>query len=246
MSKTPTLIAYIAMLLPACNQADSTIIPAKSDERGVLNYKTEFFDSNGASTLLMPTKTWYRDSAAIEEVVIIRRMTDPAGRTTLSYPIESYKYIDLKNKYWAEYKTFSDSSRIMKSGVLPDSLLPGHGWAFHINGLPMKSEPEVLADTVIGNVKYMRIKFQIRKSKSTDTYVIGYLRYDNKGKLFSLEKKFSNKVNCTMTRCDEFREGSLKPFASSELEFLSDTLSSQESKVFDAWEQYAKKNPVRN
>lgn len=247
MFKTTLLIAAIGVFLSACNHAETTrITPAKTDERGVLNLKTEFYDSNGEPTILMPTKTWYQDSAAIEEVVIISRATDTAGRTTVSYPIESYKYIDLKNKYWAEYKTFSDTARITRSGVLSDSLFIGHGWAFHINGLQMKSEPEVLADTVIGMVKYMRIKFEKLKSKRTDTYVIGYLRYDNKCKLFSLEKKFSSKVNCTMTRYDDFREGSLKPFASTELEFLSDTLSENELKIFDAWERYARSNPVQN
>ena len=99
---------------------------------------------------------------------------------------------------------------------------------------------------IVKPVANMRIKFEKLKSKRTDTYVIGYLRYDNKCKLFSLEKKFSSKVNCTMTRYDDFREGSLKPFASTELEFLSDTLSENELKIFDAWERYARSNPVQN
>ncbi|HYJ37922.1 MAG TPA: hypothetical protein VEV87_04870, partial [Chitinophagaceae bacterium] len=157
-----------------------------------------------------------------------------------------YKCIDLKNKKWYQYKTFSDTAQITKSGVLADGMLPGPGWTFYISSVSMKNEPKVLADTMFAGVNYMRIKFSRLDSKVADNYVIGYLRCDNKGKLFSLEKKFSNKVNCTMTRYDEFKKNALKPFASTVIEFLSDTLSTDELIVFSAWEKNAKANPLSN
>jgi len=59
--------------------------------------------------------------------------------------------------------------------------------------------------------------------------------------MFSLEKNFSHTVQCTMTKVFEFKEGASRPFASRELEFLSDTLSMNERRVFDAWKENAKK-----
>ena len=105
----------------------------------------------------------------------------------------------------------------------------------------MKGEPEVLTDTIIRGTKYMRVKFS-KLNRPSGYYSIGYLRYDNKGKLFSLNKNFSSKVNCTMTRYDEFKETGLAPFATTELEFLSDTLSANELRVFQAWKENAKKD----
>ena len=63
-------------------------------------------------------------------------------------------------------------------------------------------------------------------------------------RLFSLEKDFSSKINCTMTRYYEFKEGASHPFASNELEFLSDTLSQKELRIFDAWKKNQLKFPV--
>lgn len=188
-------------------------------------------------------KIWYQDSIVIEEVVRIESRTDTANKTTVSYPVEVYKYFDLVHRNWYDYRTFADTSRIVRSGILPDSLVRGtdwRGWAFYTNSVPMKSEPEVLTDTIIGGTKYMRIKFSKLKRPS-GYYGIGYLRCDNKGKLFSLDKKFSSKVNCRMTRYDEFKESGLRAFATTELEFLSDTLSAYELRVFHAWKENAKK-----
>ena len=107
----------------------------------------------------------------------------------------------------------------------------------------MESEPQVLADTIIDKVKYMRIRFTKLKKRFAD-YDIGYLRYDNKGKLFSFEKAFSSKVNCTMTRYEDYQQGAVKPFVINELQFLSDTLSPTELKVFDAWRKNQNKFSV--
>jgi len=45
-----------------------------------------------------------------------------------------------------------------------------------------------------------------------------------------------------MTRFDEYTKNALRPIASTEIEFLSDTLSPMELQVFQAWEENGKKS----
>ena len=244
MLKQNILFITIALIFATCTWSNGNRKAAPSTETGVLFLRTDFFDSTGNLVFHSPMKIWYQDSIVVEEVVRIESSTDPANKTTVSYPVEVYKYFDLVHRNWYDYRTFADTSRIVRSGILPDSLVRGtdwRGWAFYTNSVRMKSEPEVLTDTIIGDTKYMRIKFS-KLNRPSGYYSIGYLRYDNKGKLFSLNKNFSSKVNCTMTRYDEFKETGLAPFATTELEFLSDTLSANELRVFQAWKENAKKD----
>ena len=237
------LIPAIGLFFFSCNHKKDSE-PAIKQPSGILSLKTEFYDTSGNSIFMAPMKIWYYDSVAIEELVTIKSVTDTFKKTTVSIIPEAYRYIDLKNNSWYVYKTFTDTSRIVKSGVLPDTSFPDGGWTFYANNLPMKAEPGILPDTMIGKIKYKRIKFSRLNSPLSNSYIIGYLRCDNKGNLFSLEKDYSKKVNCTMTKFYEFKGDALKPFASSQLDFLSDTLSEKELKVFTAWKKNERNYPV--
>ena len=231
----------LGLFLYSCNGKTSNNTTTYHGDAGILTRKIQFYNSSGQQIYLAPMKIWYLDSVAIEELGIANIVTDTFKRTTISFIPRAYKYIDLRTKSWYDYTTFSDTSQIINKGIL-DTLFPEGGWAFYTNSVRMKSKPEALPDTMIAAITYKRVKFSPLKSRPT--YMIGYLRCDNKGKLFSLEKDFSYRVNCVMTRCDEFKEGASRPFASSELEFLSDTLSEKEAKVFSALDKNQRNNPV--
>ena len=244
MSKAFILVTAFGFFFIGCGINGQNGSIARSVDLGVLKVKTQFYDTSGNSEFLGWIKIWYKDSIAIEEIVTTKSVTDTSHRTVVSYIPQFYRYIDLKANSWYDYKTFSDTARIVKCGALPDSLFDGYGWTFYANHLPIKGQPEVLPDTTIGSIKYRRIKFSRLKKGLYDSFFIGYLRCDNKGRLFSLEKDFSSKINCTMTRFYEFKEGASHPFASNELEFLSDTLSQKELRIFDAWKKNQLKFPV--
>jgi hypothetical protein len=241
--KVLTLLAAITLSC-SCNVKEHKDTVAQKSSMGFLNVRTEFFDGTGKLIFMDSMKVWYYDSVAIEELATIKSVTDTLQRTTVSFIIDGYRYINLKTKSWGLYKNFTDTSRLIRSGALPDTVFLDGGWTFYVNNLPMQGEPEILPDTVIKSIKYKRIKFS-RIKRGPASYVIGYLRCDkNNVKLFSLEKAYSNKVNCVMARFNEFREGESRPFAFRELEFLSDTLSDKELKVFAAWENNQRHNPV--
>ena len=234
--KVLTLAVTIVLFSCSCNIKEHKDAPAHTGSMGSLNVRTEFFGRNGKPIFMDSMKVWYYDSVAIEELATIRSITDTLQRTTVSFTIDGYRYIDLKSRSWGLYKNFSDTSLLIRTGALPDTAFVDGGWTFYVNNLPMKGEPEILPDTIIASTKYKRIKFS-RVTRGPASYIIGYLRCDkDKVKLFSLEKAYSDSVNCIMVRFNEFREGGSGPFAFRELRFLSDTLSEKELKVFAAWE----------
>ena len=236
------LISIATLFIYSCKFKSDSSATLQPGSMGVLSLTTQFYDSSGTSIFLAPMKIWYKDSVAIEELVTIKSITDTFGKTEESFVPEAYRYINLKRHSWQLYITLSDTARIIESGALPDSVFVDGGWTFYANNMRMESDPELMPDSIIGETKYMRIKFFRLNARIPDSYVIGYLRCDKKENLFSLEKTYSHSVNCAMTRYYEFKNGASRPFASTELEFLSDTLTEKELKVFAAWE----KNSVQN
>lgn len=129
--------------------------------------------------------------------------------------------------------------------MLPDSMMLDYGWSFYSDKIiRIKGEPELLTDTAINNINYKRAGFIFERHDPGKNFLIGYLRCDNRGTLFSLEKKYSGKSNCTMTKLFNFKVGREKPYGSQEVDFISNSLTSEETKVFDAWERNARQNPV--
>jgi hypothetical protein len=207
--------------------------------------KSVFYDTEDKQRFADTLKVWFKDSNAVEEIHRINLATDAAGNTSMSYSVMFYRYIDLRNKAVYDYKSFSDSAKIFKKARLPDSLMKDYGWSFYSEKIrQIQGTPEEMKDTIIDNVTYKRAKFHFMYDDPKRTFIIGYFRCDGKGEMFSLEKAHSRKLNCTMTKFSEFPIGKTNPFATIELEFLSDTLTEREVKVFEAWKKNAEKGPV--
>ncbi|MET0395138.1 MAG: hypothetical protein ABW019_18470 [Chitinophagaceae bacterium] len=206
---------------------------------------THFYDAQGNPTYTDVLKIWYRDSSVVQEINNIATTT-AAGITRTEYILMLYRYIDLRNKVLYDYKSFSDTSAITHKAILPDSMMQDYGWSFYSDKiLRIKGVPEPLSDTVISNIEYKRLKFSFEWQDPKKNFLIGYLRCDGKGNQFSLEKSYSRQMNCTMVKFFDFMVGMRKPYGSQEVDFISDTLTAEESKVFDAWERNARQNPVK-
>lgn len=218
----------------------------KSDETGVVQKKTSFYNADGTTMLIGLLKIWYKDSVAIEEVNRTNTVTDTAGLTTVNYELILYRYIDLKNKTLYDYKSFTDTAKIINKALLPDSMMKDYGWSFYSDKtVQIQGQPELLSDTVLKDIKYKRIKYSLLHQDPKKNFDIGYLRCDGRQSMFSLEKRYSRERNCILVKNFSFQYGKKYPYASREVNFLSDTLTKEELKVFDAWERNAKNNPVK-
>jgi hypothetical protein len=190
-------------------------------------------------------RIWYKDSSAIEEIQATNITTDTTGKTTTEVVVLHYTFIDLRSRSFFEYKNFADTAIVLKKYSQPDSTPLLGGWNFYFDrNIDYTGLPQPLDDTVISQVKYKRVKFN-RGSGEKSYTSIGYFRCDKKGTMFRRDKSYSEKLGCPMVRTDNYPMGWKQPSSSMEVVFLSDTLTKEELKVFDAWERSAKLNPLK-
>lgn len=215
------------------------------NQSGIIVRRTQFYSKQGDTTFTHDLKILYKDSMAIQVITGINRIIDSANKSTLTYPLLFCRFIDLKNKAFYDYKHFSDTATFYNKSILPDSLFTDAGWSFYSQkAFKSKGIPEELNDTSIKNIPYKRVKFLFTWNNPEKEYLIGYFACKKTNNLFSLERNYSQKINCPLVKYYHYKTAENKPFASTELLQVADSLSQDESKIFDAWERSAKNNPV--
>lgn len=194
---------------------------------------------------MLAVKIWYKDSMAIDENAIVQYFTDSKNRTTRRVKIRNYRFNDLRNRVIYVYGSFSDTAKLISKHLFEDSIEAG-GWGFnHNRELNYVGNPQPLPDTIIGGIKYERLR-TLTERENVQYKITLYFRCDRPNSIFSFETQLSKNKGCPcvkfINQMPDDRYGALIQ----EVDFLRDTLSIQELKVFDAWEQNAKANPVRN
>lgn len=219
---------------------------------GIVYSKSQIFDTLTGQFALpkyfKDFKIWYKDSIVIEEANELSIYTDPYKNETWKYLLDRYIFIDLRSKSFYEYSSFSDTARLLKKYLQEDSVHVDGGWNFYAYRNFMPSDGlETLPDTIIKGIKYSRVikrsEFK-HKGEEFKSSLIGYLRCDQKGTIVTLDRAFSEKMGCPLTRV-ETRSTPEKFSFITELDFASKTLTKEELKVFSAWEKYAKENPAQ-
>jgi hypothetical protein len=231
-----------------CNNC-STVIAKQYDYDSVENrYVTSEFYSPS-------TKILYKDSTVIVKAMGLVIITDTSGHTTTEVKLAYYTYIDLTNKSFYQYSSFTDTATITTKFTVTDSnksQVETVLWSFY--DLPIKQADsffKILPDTSITGVIYKRKSFIQefigRNDRLFKNTIVGYYRCDKMKTLFRYGENFSKEEPCPFVRA-EFFSLPLLPRSKSlmEVEFVSDTLTSEELKVFDAWKKNAKKYPVNN
>jgi hypothetical protein len=199
-------------------------------------------------SILKISKLWFKDSFIVEEANQLSIYTDPYKNETWEFTLGRYIFIDLRNKSFYEYNSFSDTASLLRKYTQEDSTHVDGGWNFYAyrNFMPVDGLEE-LTDTISDGITYKRIRsnrtFKTDKGP-TQSELIGYLRCDKKGTIFTLDRAFSEKIGCPLTKA-ETKSFPQKFWFSIELEFASDKLTQAELKVFSIWEKYAKENPVK-
>jgi hypothetical protein len=219
--------------------------------RGIVLYKLRIFD-NKTQEYIIPKyyrdrKLWYYDSLVIAEGHHVNINTDIYGNESWETFVDRYTFIDLKTRTFYEYSTFSDTARILDSYVQPDSGRVKGGWNFFDNTEILNRRTlEYLPDTTIHGISFKRVKsVSIIKigNEDMESITTGYFRCDKKYSVFSLDKLLSKEAGCPLTRLEN--EGVSNVAGNYfEIEFLSETLSLFEVKVFKAWKRNALLNTV--
>jgi hypothetical protein len=238
------LLAYINIccwLLVACNSQGQQHFNA-----GVVKNSFEIFSATATPPFLSSYLIWYRDSTAIMEIKTVRFDMKYGQPTVRKDTIMHYLYMDLRTMTFYQYGTFTDTAQLQISYWQPDSLYIDGGWNFYYNkNVVMTDKPEHLDDTSINNIDYKRIKFVSFEDKKLGTYTIGYIRCDRGRSIFSKEKIYSDSINCCLEKAEYFQNKTNIKGAMQGIEFVRDTLNTEEIKVFDTWERYAKQHPPK-
>jgi hypothetical protein len=189
-----------------------------------------------APTYVPDQRVWYKDSLVLTESIGI----DINNNDRFAKPLH-YTFINLKTREFYRYLNFSDTAKVIKQFFGPDSMGVDGVWNFYKRHGEYFFENELI-DTTIKGENYRRIKAYVL-DKQDKRYLILYLSCKHKDILVQLDKEFGDKMGCPIVRVDRI------PYdinaLSVEIEFLSDKFTPEEQKVFNAWEKYARDNPVK-
>ncbi len=241
----PILSVIVLITFTTCMTGN---IKHSNNNTQVVEYKSQFYDTvgNGFSKpfMIFKEKIWYKDSMAIESVSSQNIITDTNMKTTEQLIIIHYRFSDLRSRLVYEYKNFSDTAAIIQKYSYDDTIPILGGWNFKwLRKTDYNGTPEALPDTNIDNISYKRIR--LSKITPDNSYaVICYFRCEQKGTVFNFDPSLSEKVGCPLVKKYYFSLSQKGKANSSEINFLSNRFTTEELKVFDAWEKNIKQYPV--
>lgn len=217
---------------------------------GMVITKVQYFDAKDLPALhpifTSNVKIWYKGNLSIQELVTLYINTDTTGKRTERLIATSYAFINPDTHSFYFYKNFSDTAEIIKKFIGVDSFYVYGAWNFYNQKkIEYTGSPEILDDTTIDKIIYKRLMFnRIQKEISRQYTAIAYFRCDKKGTIILFDKTLSEKMGCPMERIDGFPLDKMENPYSSSFEFVRNTLTKEELKVFEAWERNARENPV--
>ncbi|HMK25077.1 MAG TPA: hypothetical protein VK483_03540 [Chitinophagaceae bacterium] len=250
LKRKVSILLYVAFLLVSC------VSHRKISTSGVVVYSHKFYDPAIKDYVRQPTfipgiKIWYKDSMVIEEIPRIYINTDTNGHVMRYVNPYFYTFIDLPTRSFYDFSTFSDTSKIIKKYTQPDSLGVAGGWNFYSPfELPKAAPPVELPDTLMEGINYKRLRlfYYYQRSGELEKFMvewIGFFRCDKKGTMFRLDSTYSKMIGCPLVR-SEWQPSKQEKFpVSVQIEYIRDSLTPEELRVFKAWGKKAKMDPVQ-
>lgn len=218
-----------------------------SQKSGRVLFQLKLYDSAKQEYRVFPkifpeNKVWYVDSFFIEEIPLINiEVTD--GQQETKSKVMHYTFMDLRTRKCYDYRTFTDTAKIIKQYVIPDSAAIPYGSVYVLNKDVPKSGPAIdLPDTLIDNVNYQRTLFTTNSPTRETPDILAYFRCDKKGSIITFFRKYNHKDGCPMVKFIELPWKNNPLPLMIDTRYVSDRLGSEEMKVFDAWKKNASQN----
>ncbi len=253
------IVFFLPLVLVTAVIAACYYEPAKTATRGMVIAKNYFYNPSSGKYISSPenspdTKMWFKDSMAIVESIGAIIEIDEKGHETREMKLANYTFVNLKTKSYYQYHSFTDTATIEKKftpfnkdRLLIHTLM----WNFFNHEIENTSEREMeINDTTINQVTFKRKQFIHSIHSGNENWketTIAFYRCDKAGTIFRYGDNYSKQMECPMVKV-QFIPLPPLPMSSStlsEIVYISDTLTAQELKVFDAWEKNEKKYPIR-
>ena len=184
------------------------------------------------------TRVWFKDSCIIYELRINYETRDQSlEQTTIkkSYPVWRYVYLDLRTMICQDYSSFKDTAMPYCNYFLKPTDISSV-WEFYKNEKRYNSL-DVITDTVINNTVFKRTKMFY--NTPAKYYSIYYLNCNAQKNMFDLDKSLNEMFpDCKTMMIEGFNlNGKLQN--RTEYKIISDTLTADEKKIFQKWQQNA-------
>ena len=225
-------------------------LQVERSSQGLAEFVIKIYDST-PTNIAKPIETmvvniWYKDSVAIEENSMMRFKSDSRNGTRRWIEILNYRFNDLRDSVIYVYRNFSDTARLISKYAFDDtSIKKVGGWGFNqIRKMNYAGDPQPLSDTTIEEINYKRLRVYTERDnvryKATE-----YFRCDKRNSIFTFDPYLSKKVGCPCVKFINQMPDDSHGALVTEVNFLRDSLTTEELRVFNSWEQYAKENPLR-
>lgn len=199
-------------------------------------------------------KVWYMDCLIIQEAGLVHINEDTNSIETWYSDVLYYTFIDLRTRSFYRYSSFSDTATMIKCCYTQaDSVPVGGGWNFYYHPAPKKVINTLpMSDTIIDNKVYKRAFSSPNSSEDSsserEVRKIYYFDCSRENSMFTINYNISKLFdNCPLVRIEYLPNKSEDNFmAISFVEFLADTLTENEIKVFNVWKEKSKKFPLRH
>lgn len=232
-----------------CQSCASQKSVRETSEVEVIDYHFRQF-AHGDSLLRKPfwywtERIWRKDSLVIEQVRYIKIDGDSKGDTT-TFPVLLYRYTDLRTATRYEFKSFSDTATLIRKFKHHDTIRIYGGWGLYKKKRDLVGDGriEYRPDTTINGRQYRHAMIFRRRDSINYVYDMWILPY-KKVTRFSLDYGTYVKTGQPVVGYHIYPQGNRGLKAVYEIEFIADTLSEVDEKVFATWEKYAREHPVK-
>lgn len=225
-----------------------------NNKSGVLEKVPQFYEIvNNINTPSwgpgLAEKIWYNSRATIKTVKASSSITIDK-KTTTTYPVYCYLFYYKPTGMLYEYRHFSDTALPLQKFKASDTFTLVSVDIYHYEDAPGPEREiitqEKLPDTLIENIPY-EVKFiHSREATGKSLYLLTFSRCDENMrflKSYGLDLDRKEKDACPMIKYYIVSSPENRmPLFSQEIVFLTDGLTSEEEKVFAAWEKRAKED----
>lgn len=201
--------------------------------------------SPGSPVFVMKSRVWYRDSFAIEEVLSLNTVIDFNNVEQTKTVTKYYRFNNLRKKSFYQFKNFHDTSICFKQYSFADSFQVDGGWGFNYERkINILDTIGILGDTLINSTLYKQLKVKAMIG-NRPAYLYCFFRCDKSIYPFNFDPELSDKMRCPLTILYSMDSTYTQAYIANEIKFIRNKLTPAETRVFNAWEQYAREHPVK-
>lgn len=208
---------------------------AHSQVQGKVELDRNMFNAEKPSeSVKIRASVSYKGNQSIQEVPYLDIKTDSTGITHTNVDVKYYLFIDPDLHEYFYYRNFSDTSKVVMHCKGGNPFEKYGGWDLYSDKKFDYDESQKLANTVISSNDYSRYRFRKIKNGKADDFILYTLCGKKEIPIIYL-KPFSKEIGCPVVRLDTYYEGRLVSIT--QLQYISDTLTSKEKRVFQAWQK---------